>query len=59
MGGFYFIEPHTVRLLGRKCGLRVLKESAPDASNIYLNRDFLVVFEKEVVAGGAQSAAAE
>ena len=46
VGGFYFHSPDTVRMLGTRCGLQVVQESEPDASNIYLNRDFLVVFEK-------------
>ena len=48
VGGFYFHSPDTVRMLGTRCGLHVVQESEPDGSNIYLNRDYLVVFEKRV-----------
>ena len=48
VGGFYFIGEDTVRSFAARVGLRVLKESPPagDPSNIYINRDFLVVLEK-------------
>jgi len=50
VGGFYFIGEDTVRLFASRVGLRLVKESPEggDPSNIYINRDYLVVFEKTV-----------
>mmetsp|Transcript_28125 Transcript_28125/g.86216 ORF Transcript_28125/g.86216 Transcript_28125/m.86216 type:complete len:314 (+) Transcript_28125:56-997(+) len=43
VGGFYFTTPDAVRLLVAKAGLAVLRESQPDPSNTYYNRDLLLV----------------
>jgi SAM-dependent methyltransferase len=46
VGGFYFVTPDLVRLLIKKSGLKIVKESKIDASNLYYNRDYLVVLER-------------
>ena len=46
VGGFYFVTPDLVRHLIHKSGLKIVKESKIDASNLYYNRDYLVVLER-------------
>merc|ERR1711870_88986 len=48
VGGFYFVSPDIVRCLFGKCGLVILKSSVPEAGNVYLNRDLLVLAQRPV-----------
>ena len=42
----YFVSPETVRILSRKAGFSIVKESEVDPGNFYLNRDYLAVLQK-------------
>lgn len=44
--GHYFIVPEMAQLLAERAGLRLVKESRPDGSNFYFNRDYLFVLQK-------------
>jgi len=48
VGGFYFICPEIVRKMVSQVGLHIVKQSSPgvDETNLYYNRDFLVVVQK-------------
>uniref|UniRef100_A0A7S2UUH0 Methyltransferase domain-containing protein n=1 Tax=Fibrocapsa japonica TaxID=94617 RepID=A0A7S2UUH0_9STRA len=47
VGGFYFLCPEMVRFLLHKNGLRPVKEGPiEESTNVYLNRDYLVLVEK-------------
>jgi 2-polyprenyl-3-methyl-5-hydroxy-6-metoxy-1,4-benzoquinol methylase len=46
VGGFYFVTPDSIRLLINKAGLKIVVESEVADTNVYLNRDFLVIVEK-------------
>eukprot|EP01022_Parablepharisma_sp_SALTPOND_P016455 TRINITY_DN24117_c0_g1_i1.p2 TRINITY_DN24117_c0_g1~~TRINITY_DN24117_c0_g1_i1.p2 ORF type:complete len:183 (-),score=13.95 TRINITY_DN24117_c0_g1_i1:139-687(-) len=41
----YLIIPEIIQLFADKCGYRVIKESNPNESNFYYNRDYLFVME--------------
>ena len=45
-GGFYFITPQTIDVLAQRAGFKIIKHSEVDASNFYMNRDYLFVMEK-------------
>lgn len=53
VGGFYFTSPDVVRLLVQKAGLEIVKEGTSRASNVYLNRDFLLVLRKNAAHSAA------
>jgi SAM-dependent methyltransferase len=42
----FYVSPETVRTLADRAGFRPVEESAPDPTNFYLARDYLVVLEK-------------
>ena len=44
--GHYFVTPELVRVLAERGGFVIVKESTPDPTNFYLNRDYLVILEK-------------
>ena len=44
--GHYFVSPEIVQILSARSGFAIIKQSVPDPSNIYLNRDLLVVLKK-------------
>jgi SAM-dependent methyltransferase len=44
--GHYFVSPDIVHTLAERGGFKIVKTSTPDPSNVYLNRDYLVVMEK-------------
>lgn len=44
--GHHFISPEIVSILAVRSGLQIIKTSAPDPSNFYLNRDYLVILQK-------------
>jgi len=52
VGGFYFISPEIARFLLQRVGLEVLRVSAPQAGNTYLNRDLLVLARRPEGGGG-------
>ena len=43
----YFITPETVAVLAGHARLRIVRESAVDPSNFYLNRDYLFVMKRD------------
>lgn len=45
--GHYFISPEIIDILAEHSSFRIIKRSAIDAANFYLNRDYLVVLEKQ------------
>ncbi len=45
--GHYFVSPEIIDILVQLSNLRIIKTSAIDTTNFYLNRDYLVVLEKE------------
>ena len=54
VGGFYFVSPDIVRLLVAKAGLTIVREGAQRASNVYLNRDFLLILTKNGGGGDVE-----
>lgn len=44
--GFYFVTPDLVKRLIARAGLRVISEGRELETNVFLARDYLVVFEK-------------
>lgn len=46
VAGHYYISPEIVEILADRSGLRIIKMSNIDPSNVYLNRDYLVMLEK-------------
>jgi len=47
VGGLYFVCPDLIAILCERAGFERIKESSPDSKNDYLNRDYLVVLEKQ------------
>ena len=45
--GHYFVSPEIIDILAQHSNLRIVKTSDIDPTNFYLNRDYLVVLEKE------------
>jgi len=45
VGGFYFVTPEAVRLLAAKAGFAVVRESTPQESNVYYDRDLMLVLK--------------
>jgi len=58
VGGFYFISPDIVRCLLARCGLEIVKISAPEQGNTYLNRDLLVLARRPAIETETQGAVA-
>jgi hypothetical protein len=48
VGGFYFMNPSMVKSLCEKAGFTVVRHSSPDPSNMYYNRDFVILVEKPI-----------
>jgi SAM-dependent methyltransferase len=44
VSGFYFLCPELVAILADHAGLRIVRESEPDAGNLYTSRDYLALF---------------
>lgn len=42
----YPISPEIIDILAERSGLKIIKSSIPDPANFYLNRDYLVILEK-------------
>jgi SAM-dependent methyltransferase len=46
VSGFYFLCPELVAILAGHAGLRTFRAAEPDAGNLYLSRDYVVVLER-------------
>jgi SAM-dependent methyltransferase len=45
---FYFISPEIIHILAQHTNLKIIKTSCEDPNNFYLNRDYMIVLEKQV-----------
>lgn len=45
--GFYFISPEIADLLIKRSGLKKVRTSVVDPTNFYLNRDYMVILQKD------------
>lgn len=44
--GHYFVSPEIIDILAQHSSLQIIKSSTPEATNFYLNRDYLFILEK-------------
>ncbi|KAF0694519.1 Aste57867_14601 [Aphanomyces stellatus] len=46
IGGFYFTCPQLIDFVLAQCGFEIVQRGAPSPTNMYLNRDYLLVVQK-------------